>query len=652
MKKHIVIALNILFSCIALSALAQVRDPLILMTVGNRPVTLAEFKSMYYKNLPRDSVKSQKALNDYLALFINFRLKVNAALDAHLDTTPSFKQEMKEYRGKLAAPYMRDQSVEDNLVKEAYERMHYDIRASHILIKVGPDATPQDTMAAYKKIMSIRSKILKKQVSFEKAAMEYSDDTYSKENGGDLGYFTALEMVYPFENAAFNAKPGTITMPVRTKYGYHIIKVTDKRADPGELKVAHIMIRTLPHLSQTDSAKCVNKIDSVYNLVKAGQDFSDLAMKYSQDPNSGRIGGVLPWFGIGRMPVHFEEAAFALKNIGDVSAPIRTRFGWHIIKLLGRKPIPPFDSIKDAIAARVERDSRSELATTALISEVKQKYAYKENVNAMKDFYKVIDASFYSGKWTADKAKSLTGELFTLGSETYTQQQFADYLAHHQMSGENKGGEYAVNELYPKFVDEECLKFQNNQLERQYPAFDEMLQEYSDGILLFDITDKMVWSKALQDTTGLKNFYQQDKNKYMWPERADASIYTCSNAKVAKEVKKLTKQGKSDKEIMDKMNATDANAVSVKSNTFEKKDNPLIDANWKKGISDEQNQNGKVVFVNVRQIVSPEPKSLDDVRGLITTDYQNYLMTQWIASLKAKYPVHINQNILAQVMPQ
>jgi len=652
MKKRLVLLGNLFCLLLTVAAFAQPSNPPVLMMVGNRPVTLEEFKSMYYKNLSRDSVKSQKALDNYLKLFTDFRLKVNAALDASLDTTPSFKEEMKEYRQKLAEPYMRDPDVEAKLIKEAYSRMQTDIRASHILIKVGPDASPADTLVAYKKILDLREKILKKEITFEKAAMDNSEDNYSKVKGGDLGYFTSLEMVYPFENAAFSTKIGDISMPVRSQYGYHIIKVTDSRPDVGQVEVAHIMLRTPPHMGQGDSIKTKNKIDSIYGLLKQGQKFEDLARKYSQDATSGRVGGTLPWFGVGRMPGEFEAAAFGLKNPGDYTQPIRTSFGWHIIKLVAKKGVPAFDSVKESLTAKVQKDVRSQLSTDALVNEVKSKNTFKEYPDAKKEFYKVIDESFYTGKWTVDKAKGLTGDMFSLGTAIFTQQDFANFVVHNQMPGENKGGEYAVNILYPKFVKEESLKFENDALERQYPAFAEMLTEYKDGILLFDITDKMVWSKALKDTAGLKNFYAGAKNNYMWPERADASIYTCADAKTAKEVKKMIKDGKSDKEIMDAINAKESKAVSVQSNMFEKKDNPIVDANWKKGTSDEQPKDGKVVFVDVRKIVAPEPKTLDEARGLVTTDYQNYLMAQWLTDLKAKYPVKIDQRVLGLVMPQ
>jgi peptidyl-prolyl cis-trans isomerase SurA len=559
---------------------------------------------------------------------------------------------MNEYSQKLAEPYMRDQAVEDQLIKQAYDRTLTDVHASHILIKIGPDAAPADTLAAYKKIAGIRERILKKEITFEEAAKENSDDTYSKVKGGDLGYFTGMEMVYPFENAAYDTKIGSISEPVRTQFGYHILKVIDRRPDVGQVQVAHIMIRTPAHMTPSDSINAKSKIDSIYNLLKQGQSFTDLAKKYSQDPSSGRIGGILQPFGVGKMPPQFEKAAFALKNPGDFSEPIRTDYGWHILKLMSHKNIAPFDSVKEALTAKVQRDDRSHQATEVLVKEIQKKYSFVEFPKAKEAFLKVIDQTFYAGKWTIDKAKDLNDPLFTLGGTPFTQQDFAQYIVHNQMSGDNKGAEFAVNTLYPKFVKEECLKYKNQKLESESPQFAEMINEYRDGIMLFDITDKMVWSKALKDTSGLKSFYSSHANNYMWPERCDASIYTCADSKVAKEVRKMAKDGKSDKEILASLNAKDPKAVTVQSSLFVKKDNPLVDANWKQGISDEQTQGSKVVLVSVRKVVAPQPKTLDEARGVATTDYQNYLMAQWISDLKAKYPVKVNQQVLQQVIPQ
>ncbi len=653
MKKHISVLYSTILVLSSLCANAQGHDPQILMTVGNQPVTLQEFKSMYYKNLSKDSVKSKKALDNYLALFTDFRLKVNAAIDAKLDTTPSFKQEMNEYRQKLAEQYMRDQTVEDQLVKEAFDRMQTDVKVSHILIKVATDASPADTLAAYQKALKIREEIIKKQTSFEDAAKKYSTDDRSALHGGEIGYITSLETYYPFENAVYATKVGEISMPVRTQLGYHIIKVTERKADAGQVYVAHIMLRTPPKMTEADSLKIKAKVDSIYTLIQKGQDFSDLAKKLSQDPSSAKKGGNLFWFGVGRMPASFEQASFGIKNVGDVIAPVRTPYGWHIIKLLGKKGPATFnDSVKESLTAKVLKDERSELSVAALVKEIKQKYEFKEDLKAKDEFYKVIDSTFYANKWTVDKAKGLTKNLFSLGGRNISQQDFAEFLAHNQLQGAKHSGEYAVNKLYPKFVKEECMKFKNDVLEKEYPPFAEMLTEYRDGILLFDITDKMVWTKALKDTTGLKAYHESHKNTYMYGERADATIFTCTDEKVAKEVRKLIKEGKSDKDILAAVNAKDANAASFQSNTYEKKDNAMVDANWKQGVSDNQTVNGKVVFVDVKQILQPSPKKLDDVRGMVTTDYQNYLMTQWLTDLRAKYPVTVDQKVLAQVMPQ
>ena len=651
-KRNII--LGSILSLLATGSYAQQSDPQILMTVGNRPVALSEFKAMYYNNLSKDSLKNPKALDNYLKLFIEFRLKVNCAIDARIDTTPSFKQEMNEYRQKLAEPKMRDTLVESKLIKEAYERTKWDIRAKHILIKVGTDASPADSLAAYNKIMGIRNKILKGDTTFEDAAKKYSEDTYSKEKGGDLGYFTSLGMVYPFETVAYNTKTGDVSKPVRSQFGYHIIKVIDKRADVGQIEVAHIMIRTTPKMTPADSIKLKDKVDSIYQLVKHGEDFADLAKKFSQEQSSSRHGGVIPWFGVGRMArvPEFEKASFELKNIGDVTGPVKTEFGWHIIKLEGKKPLLPFDSVKDAITTRVMKDSRSDESVNVLVSEVKKKYNFTEYPAAKKEFAGLIDSSFYKGKWSIDKAKGHTSPLFTLRDKSYTAEDFAMFVAKNQMPGAYKGGDYAFSMLYPKYVRQEILQYKNDHLEKEDPKFAEQISQYRDGIMLFDITDQMVWTKALKDTSGLKQFHAMHKTDYMWKERCDASIYTCANKDIATQVRLMIKEGKTDKEILSAINGKTANSVSIASNKFEKNDNPMVDANWTIGISNDMEKDGKIVFVNSKATLQPQPKLLDEVRGLATTDYQNYLMDQWLKDLKAKYPVNVNQQVLAQVLPK
>ncbi len=654
MKKQISV-LCILLASSATIVSAQNSDP-VAMTVGNDQIKLSEFKSMYYKNLSKDSLKSKQALDNYLKLFIDFRLKVKAAADAHLDTSAPFRLEMEQYRQKLAEPYMHDKDMENLLVKQAYDRSLTDVHACHILLRVSPSDSPADTLRLYRKMENIRSMIEKKQITFENAARKYSDDTVSGKKGGDLGYFTAFEMVYPFESAAYDTKPGEVSKIVRTKFGYHLVKVVETKADQGEVQVAHIAIRLLPKSSAADSAKAKAKIDSIYKLLQQGGNFERLAKEYSQEPSSNRSGGVLKPFRIGRMPATFEAAAFALQKKGDYSKPLLTYYGWHILMLVNKTPNPSFDSAKDGITAKVEKDSRYELTVSALVPKIEKQFGFKEFPKAKDAMYKVFDSSFYQGKWTEDKAKGMNEPLAALADKSYTQQDFASFAVKHQLNiHRNLGGEYAVNILYPQFVQDVCLKYRNDRLEKDYPEFTEMLNEYRDGIMLFDMTDKMVWSKALKDTAGLKKFYEDNKNKSMWPERADASVYTCSTKDVAKEVKKMIKAGKTDRDILSTVNKKDANALTIDNHSnspFMKKDNASVDANWKKGMSGDKETDGKIVFVNVRKLLPAQPKSFEETRGTVTTEYQNYLMDQWLKDLKAKYPVQVNEPVLQQLLAQ
>lgn len=638
---------------VASGSFSQTADPNIIMTVGGHPVSLQEFKNMYYKNQSKDSLKYQKSLDNYINLFTLFKLKVNSALDARIDTTLSFKQEINDYRQKLAEPYMRDTAVENRLIREAYQRSLTDVKVSHILIQVGPEAAPADTLAAFTKITALRERIIKGEITFEQAAKENSDDTHSKPNGGSIGYITALGTVYPFENAAYTTREGEVSKPVRTKFGYHIIKVYGHRPNPGQVLISHIMIATPPGMSSADSAKAKNKIDSLYVLIKQGEDFASLAKKFSQDRTSAKAGGLLKWHGVGDMrgiPA-FEETMFSLANVGDYSAPVKTPYGWHIIKLMGKKLPLPYDSVKEDLTARVMKDDRSELAIDALVSEIKSKNKFTEYPKAREDFYKLIDETFYKGHWTPSKADGYEKPLFAIGNTTITQHDFAKFLGKYQLTGQqDKGGEYAVKVEYPKFVKQQILQYRSDHLEQDYPQYSETLHEYREGILLFDITDNMVWTKALKDTTGLKDYFTSHRSDYMWGERCDASIYTCSDNKVSKEARKKIKNGEDDKEITTELNAITPNSISVQSNTYSKKDNALIDDNWKDGLSQETNKDGKIIFVNVRKIVPPENKSFSEVRGIVTTDYQNYLMNQWVADLRAKYPVTVNKGVEKMVL--
>jgi peptidyl-prolyl cis-trans isomerase SurA len=623
----------------------------ILMTVGDTKVTVAEFENVYHKNNNKEAVGDAKSLNDYVDLFVNFKLKVKEAEEMGLDTAKSFKEELMGYRKQLAQPYLTDKDVNEKLLQETYNRLQEDVHAAHILVKVGESALPKDTLVAYNKIMEYRKRILKGE-DFAKVARESAanGDPSAKDNGGDLGYFTALQMVYPFETAAFNTKVGEVSMPIRTRYGYHIIKVLDRRKAQGEVMVSHIMVKTAPNMTNEDSLNAFTKITEIYNKLKAGAKFEELAQQFSDDKASAKKGGELPWFGTGKMPPEFEKASFAIANKGDISQPIKTKYGWHVIKLIDKRGLASFEDMKNELKGKVSKDSRSQVGRSSLISKIKAEYKFKENLKMRDEFYKVVDTTLFEGRWDGVKAAKMTKPMFNFNDKVYTQADFTNYIKSHQSKRPKTDIPMVINQLYKQFVDEMAVAYEEARLDQKYPEFKALMQEYRDGILLFELTDEKVWSKAVKDTAGSKAFYEKNKMNYMWDERADASVYTCADEKIAKQVRSMMKKKKSEKEIVAEVNKNSQLNLQVESRIFNKGENEYVDKNWNPGTSaDIKNKDNKIVIVMVNKLLKPEPKSYQDSKGMVTADYQNYLEKEWLETLKKKYPVTIDKAVLATV---
>lgn len=659
---------------------AQKTDDPVLLTVGGENVTKSEFLKVYNKNNLKKDVIDKKSLEEYLDLYINFKLKVKEAESLGMDTVKKFITELAGYRKQLAQPYLVDKDVNDKLLQEAFDRMQWDIRASHILIKVSSTASPADTMAAYKKIMAIRDRIVKGE-SFAKLAVELSEDPsardqaatgnrpFVKGNAGDLGYFTALDLVYPFETAAYNTKVGEISMPVRTDFGYHLIKVADKKAAMGKVQVAHLLITIPANSTKEDSAKLKAKIYEISDSIKAGASFEAMVKKYSDDKASAPKGGVLPWFGVNRMVPEFIVAISKLKNKGDISDPVQTTYGWHIIKFLDRKPAASvLDSVKTELKSKIAKDSRSSKSKESMVAKIKKEYNFNETDNALNDFCIVVDTIPVSvksnaspiktfskdtlcyGKWTDEKYKNLSKIMFQLGDKTYTQKDFAVYL---KSKSPNKKAESISNikKSYKQFTDDAAIDYEDSHLEAKYPEFKDLMKEYRDGILLFELTDQKVWTKAVKDTTGLASFYEKNKNNYMWGDRVDATIYTCANPAIAKTVRKYVKKGKlGNDEILKLVNKDSQLNLKIESDKYSRKENDIIDTiPWVPGLSGDVTKDKSVAFVKITKLIPAEPKTLNEAKGMITADYQTYLEKEWITELKGKYPVVINKDVFSAI---
>jgi peptidyl-prolyl cis-trans isomerase SurA len=465
-----------------------------------------------------------------------------------------------------------------------------------------------------------------------------------------------MMMVYPFETAAYNTKVGEISMPVRTRFGYHLVKVTDKRNAQGQVRVAHIMVKINEKDNDTTLAKTESKINEIYQKVLAGEDFGLLASQFSDDRTSGKNGGQLPWFGTGKMVPEFERVAFSLLKDGEISKPFKSSYGWHVVKLLEKKGQPAFDEIKAELKQKVSKDSRSEASKDAIIFKIKKENNFSDDKKALDQLIAKVDTSYLEGRWEASAASGLSKKLFQLGNEITTQKEFADFLAQNQSKqAKDQKVEALVRKAYEYFLEQKIIAFEDARLEQKYPEFRLLMQEYRDGILLFEITDENVWSKALKDTAGLEAFYNANKNNYLWDTRVDAVIYKTADAKVAKSVRKLAAKrasvGMSVEELKNKINKKSQLNLQTEEGRFLKGDNETVDAvEWIKGLSaDQANSDGTVTIVEITDVINPSPKSIAEARGLITADYQNYLETQWIIKLKEKYEVVIYKDVLETV---
>ncbi len=653
MKKSLLIAA--LTACFSSGYLAQtkVADP-ILMKVDGKEISLSEFMNVYKKNSNlKDQANDQKSLNEYIDLFTNLKLKVREAEKMGLDTSAAFTSELAGYRKQLAAPYLTDKNITDALIEEAYNRMKKDVRASHILVKVSEDALPKDTVEAYKKIVKYKERIAKGE-DFNKLAKESAKegDPSAAENAGDLGYFSAFTMIYPFESKAYATKVGEVSAPVRTRFGYHIIKVVDMRDNQGEVDVAHIMIRFPDNEKKEammDTAKFRDKINEIYAKLKGGANFEEMATQFSDDPGSRNQGGRLPRFGSGKMPIEFEKAAFTLSKKEDISAPFTTKFGWHIVKLIEKKPLGTYDELKNEIKSKVSKDSRALSSKYALINQIKKEYKVKEFPVAKPEMYTIVDSSFYEGKWSIDKAKGLTKPMFAIADKLYTQQDFAKYLETQQVrKGTKTPAKVLVDNSYKNYMNDMCIAYKESKLDVEKPEFKALMNEYRDGMLFFDITEKEVWGKSTRDSVGLEKYYEANKTKYLWEERADVYVYKCNDEVNAKEVQKMLTKNKSDKEITDKINKKSQLNLVVENIVYLKGENKIVDANWKATTTayakDEKDK--RFYIYKVAKIMPPSPKKLDEARGIITSDYQTYLEKEWLKSLRSKYKVEVDQSVV------
>ena len=633
--KHIIILLfaTLLYQGTVLAK----KNQQILLTIDGKPISKEEFVRIYEKNnknlFDSSSILSPK---EYLELFINFKLKVHEAESLGMDTTKAFKDELGKYRADLAAKYLTDISYNEKMDEEMYRRMNLEVNASHILISLDKDAIGQDTLQAYNKIVSIRKKIVDEGADFEQMAEQFSNDPSAKANKGKLGYFTAFQMVYPFENAAYSTPIGEVSQPVRSAFGYHLVKVNDIRKAQGKIKVAHIMKSFPKEYVSGMREKLKQEIDSLYQLLQNGHDFAQLAKDGSDDIRSAQKGGELPWFTASNMISDFSQAAFALKNNGDYSAPVLTSFGYHIIKRLDYQPIPPFEEVKSQIESNILRDAdRTNQNKEAFISKLKKEYLFTPNEKNME--------LLVNHPENADTSQS---ELFILDNKPFTTQSFVSYLAAKNTQIRLIDNKEKINLEINNWIENEITGYEDSRLADKYPDFKYLVQEYHDGILLFNLSEKKIWDFASADTAGLETYYEQNLGKYTWGERFKGLVISCKNQQTRDQVDAYFDNQVPYPEILDVMNANEE-LVTITEGAWEQHDNPIVDYYvW--GMDKPNGLDEQLVYVRGDK-TSGQAKTLQEARGLYVSDYQNFLEKKWIEELRDKYQVKVNKRILKTI---
>ncbi|MBP9647752.1 MAG: peptidylprolyl isomerase [Paludibacteraceae bacterium] len=637
MKKWIV------FIFVSLSVSYTLAQKNTIVTIDQKPISIEEFEYYYNKNNTND-LQQKMPVEEYMQLFVNFKLKVHQAYMLQMDTAQTFKQELEGYRNQLIKPYLTDNEKIDDLVKEAYQHLLEDVDVSHILIRLNANPTPADTIAAYTKAMTAYKRVTNGE-SFEKIAVEFSEDPTVQENKGRLGFITGMMVVYPFEKTAYTTPVGQVSAPIRTRFGYHIIKVHDKRKTQGERLVAHILKRIPEDASEKQKAAIERSIKSIYEDLAKGADFQRLAQANSDDQSSANKGGEISWVGTGKTTPEFENAVFNLQNIGDISQPVKTEFGWHIIKLLDKRDIMTLQEAYPLIEPRVKTDERANIIANSFIEKLKKTYNFKSyptNLHALHTLLAQPNDNIL------EQTKTYNLPIYTFADQVITQSDLIVFL-HQQNYTKNPIDLSLLDILANQVANNTIIKYENSMLEKKYPEFGLLMNEYKEGILLFNISNEMVWSKASKDIEGLTDFFEKNKKSYAWdkPRFKGAIIYCDSKQsfKTAKKIAKATPEKELSTKLKQTLNSNEKNAVKIETGLFAEQTNPVVDKLvFKKGKL-EKNNDYPYIFTS-GNIQKHYPDSYQDIRGIVINDYQNYLDKQWIEELRSKYPIVIDTSVL------
>ena len=514
----------------------------VILTLGSKSFTTDDlFQSFTRNQLSADSAE-RTDLKEYLGLYTNLKLKVLAAETEGYDTTEAFREEMSTYRKQLAQSYLTDKVLVESLAAEAYQRMQQEVNVAHILIPVPEDAPPTDTLTAYQKALDLRKQVLAG-TDFASLARAESKDVTTAQNGGNLGYITAFSLVYPLETAAYTTPVGAVSQPVRSRFGYHLVNVNSHRPGRARVQAAHILVRMSPGTDEAGQKAALARIETAYARLQKGESFETVSRDVSDDVTSRNNGGVLPVVEPGRWVSAFEDAAYALAKPGDYSKPIRTNYGWHIIKLIARKDVETYATLAPSLRQRVTTDSRADVLRQATVQRLRGEYAVQENKPVLEAALAKADSSLMRGQWRYTEPLDPTLQnkpILTLAGQPYTVNQFFSFVQQRQQPPRNPkmtvskslsaaasgSPVVAMNRLFDRFVGDQLIAKAETTLDKKSPEFRALMNEIRDGVLLSQVMEQNVWERSMADSTGQRQYYEQHQANYTFPKRVVATILT------------------------------------------------------------------------------------------------------------------------------
>lgn len=612
----------------------------ILFTYGNHSVSSTEFLNAYNRN-KTPTTDSAQALRDYLNLYINFKLKVQAAKDMKLDTLPSLEADLQNFRSQIQEGYLNDEKEVNKLVDEAFNRSQKDIHVVYYFVAANENA---DSLQALKAINEVSEKIKTNKPDEE----ILSSTNKVKVEKGDLGFITVFSVPYEFENIIYSLKPGQSSIPRHTKKGWYIFKNEGERKSVGKITVAQILF-AVPEGDNLQKEKIKRLADSVYVALKNGSDFATLAKQFSDDRTTFMNGGILPEFGTAKYDSVFENQSFSLQNDSDISKPFETKFGYHIIKRISATPVPTTkndEAFMYNLKQEVLNDNRIEIAKQKFLAEVFPLIGYKKNKVNEENLWRVTDSSLINNKNVSIGNVNENTTLFSYNNNSKVK--VHDWILYIKNSNKTIPGKMheSYKKIFPEFINASAISNYASRLQNFDTAFKKQIDEFKEGNLLFEIMQRKIWNKASADTSGLIDFYNNHKEKYFWRASAETIIFSCANKSVADNSILQLKKGKSWQEII----SENPSQIQADSGRFELGQIPVVDrTNFTSGLITMPviNKNdGTAVFSKILKMYpAHEPRRFEDSRGLVINDYQNYLEQKWVEQLKKKYPVKVNEKV-------